>query len=83
MSVDKLIQFKIIIILTKWIVQSFRNSQPPKETKENDYEDRIVEIQLVTFPYFFLLHQEAEDKGEKAVSNNSITLSSYSYRSIL
>ena len=47
MTVNESVQFKVIIIFTKWIDESLSNFEPAEEESELDgEEERIEQIQL-------------------------------------
>ena len=52
-SVEKLVQLKVVIVLSKRIVESLGNPEPPKDKEEAErHEDRIVEVHLKVLNIF-------------------------------
>ena len=50
-SVEKLVQLKVVIILSKGIVESLSNPEPSKNEEESKgHEDRVVEVDLLILP---------------------------------
>ena len=51
MSVEKLVQLKVVIILSEGIVESLSNPEPSKNEEESKgHEDRVVEVDLLILP---------------------------------
>ena len=46
-SVEKLVQLKVVIVLSKRIVEGLGNPEPSKDKKETEgHEDWVVEVDL-------------------------------------
>ena len=46
-SVEKLVQLKVVIVLSKGVVEGLGNPEPPKDEEEAErHEDRVVEVNL-------------------------------------
>ena len=52
MSVEKLVQLKVVIVLSKRIVEGLGNPEPSKDKKETEgHEDWVVEVDLKVWKF--------------------------------
>ena len=70
MSVEKLVELKVVIVLSEGVVEGLGNPEPAKDEEEAErHEDWVVEVDLFIFPLEVLVSRNdpllSEEGGGK------------------